>query len=1327
MDFAAQLLEGRGAIAQLIPELYEIAKATDGTGVAFAMAAEHGDCLTSKSAKLRSAFEDVKIQIGQHLMPHAQMLIGGISSLVERFANLNDGTQKIIIGMAAMAAAAGPLLKIGGNVATLFGGVTGAAGKLTKAIGAAGGAKAYLAKKFPVITAGLKATTAATIASGKANTVAAAKMKTFAAGMKAKAAGMGIVKFGLTAVSAGFIKLTAAMLANPIGAIIAGVAALTAGIIALVTILGRASEEYKEMAEDSANWLDKQRDITNAAAASAEAFEQSARAAQNNAKHYDSLAAELMELAGQHEHTAAEMAQMEYLMERLNSSTDGLNLAFDEQTGALSMTADALASYMTAARAQETLDAKLKERNRLQLEAREIADGKAESERRLLELQEKQEDGSRRNRRERNLLADAIAYEKEALALLTDAFYANGEMQDALTDGIYVYREAVEQMRIAQIEAASSLDTVTDALHAQQFTIEQWEKAQSDALKKIQNAFESYKNIATNAFDRVGERAELSADEMIANMRHNTDAMEQWSKDLAELVKRGVDEGLVEQLRAGGVESRATVSALVDACDEEIAELNDVFARGIEAAMDTAKRAMDPHGIADSADELIDHVALTILNNNAMDDALIETIGNAFSRMGDAIDQADFGTHGEATIGGYVQGIYGMQQEVDKSARDTANTYMDGITNELDMRSPSREMQKIGKNASKGLILGAARELPQVEQTARSIARALISTLTSKMGNFQQTGTEIASGVARGIANGGGIVQNAASGMINNALSAMRAAAQINSPSRATMAIADFLMQGIVDGTTKRLEDVRDASADVMYNFTDGLMDGYAEMFGQLEEIVAASGSDLLKAELANFDKILDKTDSKNDARSAKEQSAAAKRVRDFVNFNTEIVEALGGHHNQLAQMVQNANREEETIIEDSMARQIRARLDIIGKHIRAVQDSTRDIIAEYDKQHRALMQSMDDGENEALRALQGRIDAISEQTQAENEAIREQQEQRRLADLQAAIDAAKTSDERAAATERFNEEAQRQQREALLRARSAEQASLREQMQDIRENYRERRSEAKANHQANIDQARADEKVQLEFLQSLEQIEQNSFDARQKQLDGYLQNQQRAVEQSQRNLTNTLNSYIPRWSDASRGANQAYLREIQNAMPKFEEAGKSITTGVARGITSGGSMLSGAAANVIHMALAAMRAAAAINSPSRATMTLGGQLMDGLMGGMQSKMGELAAYCKSISDKVISALATGFDGAELIKSSKSALAAMGAALPALESGMHHVLGGSNNYSQNYTINMGGTYHIREEADVARIADSVARKLGKDVDNFSKTRGVRIL
>src|SRR5690625_5512057 len=93
-------------------------------------------------------------------------------------------------------------------------------------------------------------------------------------------------------------------------------------------------------------------------------------------------------------------------------------------------------------------------------------------------------------------------------------------------------------------------------------------------------------------FDVLSDESEFTIEEMTKNLEENQRIMGEWADGIAELAERGVDEGLLDRLREAGPESAGHVNALVNASDEELARLSEVFAKGGETATDALTKAL---------------------------------------------------------------------------------------------------------------------------------------------------------------------------------------------------------------------------------------------------------------------------------------------------------------------------------------------------------------------------------------------------------------------------------------------------------------------------------------------------------------------------------------------------------------------------------------------------------------------------------------------------------------------------------------------------------------------------------------------------------------
>ncbi len=90
-------------------------------GTAEKMAATMQDNLAGQLTILKSQLEELAISIGEILMPYIRQIVGWIQGLVDWLNSLDEGTKKIIVTVALVAAALGPVLIVIGKVVGAIG------------------------------------------------------------------------------------------------------------------------------------------------------------------------------------------------------------------------------------------------------------------------------------------------------------------------------------------------------------------------------------------------------------------------------------------------------------------------------------------------------------------------------------------------------------------------------------------------------------------------------------------------------------------------------------------------------------------------------------------------------------------------------------------------------------------------------------------------------------------------------------------------------------------------------------------------------------------------------------------------------------------------------------------------------------------------------------------------------------------------------------------------------------------------------------------------------------------------------------------------------
>ena len=103
---------------------------------------------TGSMRQLKNQLGDLAEQLGMILMPALQKIVGWISNMVTWFQNLSPTTQKVIVVIASLAAAIGPVLTVGGKLLAMLPLIKAAFTAMTGPIGLVITALAALAAAF---------------------------------------------------------------------------------------------------------------------------------------------------------------------------------------------------------------------------------------------------------------------------------------------------------------------------------------------------------------------------------------------------------------------------------------------------------------------------------------------------------------------------------------------------------------------------------------------------------------------------------------------------------------------------------------------------------------------------------------------------------------------------------------------------------------------------------------------------------------------------------------------------------------------------------------------------------------------------------------------------------------------------------------------------------------------------------------------------------------------------------------------------------------------------------------------------------------------------
>lgn len=143
---AANILytEGAEGIAKYI-------KASQDQGAAAEMAGARMSGMNGALEQLKGSVETAAIKIGQQLEPIIISISTTITNLTNKFTGLSDEQQQLIVKIAALVAAAGPMLFIFGKFLSVFGSATAFIGRFALAVKTAGGFLPFLQGGFTAL------------------------------------------------------------------------------------------------------------------------------------------------------------------------------------------------------------------------------------------------------------------------------------------------------------------------------------------------------------------------------------------------------------------------------------------------------------------------------------------------------------------------------------------------------------------------------------------------------------------------------------------------------------------------------------------------------------------------------------------------------------------------------------------------------------------------------------------------------------------------------------------------------------------------------------------------------------------------------------------------------------------------------------------------------------------------------------------------------------------------------------------------------------------------------------------------------------------------
>lgn len=548
------------------------------TAAAQGQAAREADGASGTLRSLSAELKDIASDFGKILLPIITPLIAKLRDLVKSFSEMSPATQKTIVTIAAFAAAIGPLLVIVGKVISGFGTVIAVVGKLSAALPVLGRALMFLAAN-PI---GLVIT------------------------------GIGLLIAGGVALYKNWDKVKA-------WGIMKWSELKTAILMIISSILSAMEKLY--------GWIPKIGDSVRAAGAAArsalaeEAVKmEQARAAFDDIRGKSTSVGAFRQLDQESRNAAQSMGGLGVAVDDTAFAFDGLGGAASGAGGKMSAaaekvktawvgTADAVRNALGIMQSQheaEILRAEMagdkvavlrlkhgQLNEELEKQKQVVAATRAEVDKAIkagvLEG-ETQEDLAKRVDELNKKLADeekAQANLEKQVYDASEAMKAQGQSANDLvaelkkvSDTYYSdLAKALEEYQAKVKETNDSLRKDTEALQRDlESKLDDIRAKGADRERQVTEQFQRELENRTRAltnfiglFEEIANR-QVSGDTLLRNLEGQVEAFDDWQKNIQALAARGIDDGLLQELREMGPKAGPEIAALNTLTDEQLTQ-----------------------------------------------------------------------------------------------------------------------------------------------------------------------------------------------------------------------------------------------------------------------------------------------------------------------------------------------------------------------------------------------------------------------------------------------------------------------------------------------------------------------------------------------------------------------------------------------------------------------------------------------------------------------------------------------------------------------------------------------------------------------------------
>lgn len=540
--------------------------------------------------------------------------------------------------------------------------------------------------------------------------------------LTAKQVVVGVLSGKLSLATAAQLLFNAAVSANPIMLVVTAIGALVGGYVLLSNSIKNSTAENRLFVDEINQSKAGIDDLNQSMRDSKDAYNDNINDIEKNSLGAKALAIQLIKLSKLYKGTAAEQRQMSVYTDKLNESVDGLNLTYDEHTGALSLTEDKIYDIIEAREKEALYEARLERQTEL---LKEQSDAEYELYKATKIYNEALEKS----------FLEKAAYWTEDLA--GNVVRAQQAYDDA-TENVSIYNECISESGTLTAMASEATDeagvSMSDFGDTAEETAERTVIAGIDITDTIDNIglsaddatsrFDALTESGTNLFEAMSEDSDLSVKQMTANLEKNAEILKNWRKNL-QIIAGKLPSDLVQALIEQGPEKMAgAVAALAAASDKDLEKLSAAYKKSGAAALNVFLAEI---GLVQKEETPVGTVARKMNSDKSMETAGKNAVSGATTAMREKVASGDVERIGTNMGSEIAAGLYGAAKDIRPAGENAVNAAVRGAN------SKQASMKDAGENAAQGFINGLNAKRSQVIKTATDLAAAASAAFAKRL------------------------------------------------------------------------------------------------------------------------------------------------------------------------------------------------------------------------------------------------------------------------------------------------------------------------------------------------------------------------------------------------------------------------------------------------------------------------------------------------------------------------------------------------------------------------------------------------------------------